>query len=52
MEVSKIKDLLVFEVLPDFAKSLGPVFTHEALKQRTENFLKNICSLVFPDSLV
>lgn len=42
----------MYEVLPTYAKTVGPCFTKESLKTVTENLLHEVVKLVFPDYIV
>lgn len=39
----------MFEIMPSYAKQVGPCFTKDKLREVTEPMLKNLISLVYPD---
>lgn len=50
MEIERIKNQIMFDILPRYAKNVGPCFTKEKLKEVTEGMVKSLVALVFPES--
>jgi hypothetical protein len=50
MEIERLKNQIMFDILPGYAKNVGPCFTKEKLKEVTEGMIKTLVALVFPES--
>ncbi len=51
MEIERLKTLIVFDIMPSYAKQVGLCFTKDKLQEVTEPMLKQLVTLVYPDSV-